>query len=282
MEVRVGQVWMLKGADECARISSAFVPSEMPPFCGKEQTIIKVIGSGKDKVYIHGCPYYWDMGCLDHLVRDVDEASPAPGPCPKRVGILTDAAFAKKAVARVGEEWLLKRWGELSEEAQFQMVDTMISYLGKVQRIAVLADDYFEIEDGHDPDNRYRFPYECLENYAPSAPPPEKGTVDTMSEAIDGLHKAVDGMRPITEIPPTIRPVESSYDVLQETEDGAGCVTVKLFIDHRRNTYRVASTAKDGKFLFDTAQQGDPKIWRAVLKAIGSAMDFAEREVGNG
>jgi hypothetical protein len=271
MDIKVGQVWMLKSAEECENISSAFVPSEMPPFCGKEQTI-QIIGGDKDKVYIHGCPYYWDMGCLDHLVRDVTDTTITPEPCPERVEIPSDAAFAKKSVANVGEQWLLKTWEELSEAARLQMVDTMVPYLGKVQRITGLADDYFEIEDGHDPDNRYRFPYECLEDYRPSSPPPEKGTVDTMSEALDGLHKVVE----------SIRPVESSYDVLYETADGAGCVTVKLFINHRKHTYRVASLAKDGKFLFDTAQQGDPKIWRAVLKAIEIAMGFAEREVGHG
>lgn len=265
MAIRAGQVWMLKSAEICRSAHSAFV-DEMADFCGKEQTI-EIVGDD-GRFYTIGCNYYWERGCLDRLVRDVTETTITPEPCPERVEIPRDTAITKQGIAKIGEQWLLKKWDELSEGAQFQMVEEMIPYLGKTQMIMGLGDDYFEIEDGEPDDDRYRFPYECLDCYAPSAPKMEAPV------------KAATEVLPIERRKRTIRPVESRYDVLYETEDGAGCVTVKLFIDHRRNIYRIASLAKDGKFIFDTAQQGNPKIWRTVLKAIEGAIEFAEREVG--
>jgi len=246
VKVRVGQVWRIKSEEQCMASYAGFF-GDMAHYCGTDAKIESVIETFT--IYFEENGYQWDVSCLDYLVRDVPEAASSCVP--------SDAL--PQQVVRVNELWLLHTWAELSEEVVFQMVDDMASFLGKAHRITRLTENGFEIEHGGVGDDKYIFPYECL-NYR--------------------IMHSPESASALTHDQTKVRKLSCTYEVREETRDGAGCVLVKLIVDYRSGTYRIASSARDGKFLFDTAQHGNPEIWETILEAIRTAARLGATEVG--
>lgn len=253
IEVRAGQVWRIKSEEQCLA-SYAGLFGDMAHYCGTDAKIESVVEP--IVVYFEENGYRWDESCLDYLVSDVPEASSS---CVSSDAVAIHTAFiSPQQVARVNELWLLHTWAELSEEVVFQMVDDMASFLGKAHRITRLTENGFEIAHGGVGDDKYVFPYECL-NYR-IMHSPESASASTHDQT-------------------KVRKLSCTYDVCEETRDGMGRVSVKLIVNYENGTYRIASSARDGKFLFDTAQHGNPEIWETILEAIRTAARLGATEV---
>lgn len=265
-DIKVGQRWLLKSKKECQKVFVSFI-SDRTAFCGKEQEIVNVINEdGGTIFYIKGCDFYWHEDCLDRMVSDVPEAKKevAPPPCHPHVEIPINMAITPEHTVRIGELWWLKKWDEIPHQAQMVMTDDMMPFLGSIQRITFISDDGFEIfGDDSGPDGeKFHFPYECLLEKVTDAAP--------IGAEPENTHTPCDRGVPI-------RKLSGIYEV--QSYDGAA--TVRLVVDYANGTFRIESKAKDGKFLFDTKQQGDPDLWESVLEAIRTAVSYGKKVVSD-
>lgn len=169
---------------------------------------------------------------------------------------------------KVGQRWLLKSAEECRACFSDGFVSEMEVFCEKEVTIRENSDGYLRLEE-----NQYFWSADCFDRMVSDVPntTPEDSPINPTPENTGTVRDFPSS--PYTDKLFITRPISSVYDVCH------GEASVRLVVDHVQKRYRIESKAKDCKFLFDTAQQGDPEKWGDVLDAIYGAMLMGNHEV---